>query len=798
MAKLLRLVQGVHAHWTVAQWIRVEDVLRRAIDTAADLGRESQAAVAFDIDGRGLEELAARSPRALDDLRSAIASGWIEITGASFAQPSAVACGGESWLRQRVLGLAAFERLLNCRPRAIWEGQPPNTTQAVALLREFGVERLGLFPALEFCEVETPSHPGGWFRWPLGKDFAMPCLGSDPLSVALQRGEPHAAALAAAFAQRDEACLCVWWPLEPRRRSAMQARLQRLRSEGGFELRPTAFSRLTPRADDDFSPGSDQFFDGFAPAKNGDVLLRSVGWCEEQLIAAEGLSALLGRLPSGPASTLAGVGQQWPAWPFEQAWRDLCVAQHHATEFAGRRVISIADIAIESSLALSGEAQDQTLIELGQRVAGLEGGHLVLNPLGWPRDVLHDTGVARAVPAFGYKVVDPYDLDPAPLGRVRVRENEDRIALVRGRLRVEVDRRRGVIEQISTREFPGGLLDPSRPFLTPVMRRGDRIEEFAAAEVGITIEDDEETDELTLRRIGRGGVSVTFQIALEPLFDAVWVRVQSEELPTPDAGARSGLGLSLEPVLGPDARLVRDHAFGVEELPRSLPVRARRAPGGDGEIGIADSIDGHFRALRFVDISAADGSRGVLYVHDGSPCFERTPLGFLHRLTSVDPLDRESFEGVLTGDLWIVPHAGMTHAQRVRRAMECTLGNPRFQQTAEIRGGGYLPTAMGAVAVEPDHVLATSFRRESLGADGGECYSLRLVEFEGRATVATVRIVGEVTKALQVTPGGEILRELDVAPAKPPHGMPRGPGVQPWSRLEVPIDAQGVVTLQFR
>ncbi|MEO6710008.1 MAG: hypothetical protein ABI054_12285, partial [Planctomycetota bacterium] len=748
----------------------------------------------------GLEELAARAPRVLERLRAAIAAGRLEITGASYAQPCASLHGGESNLRQRVLGARAVQRLLGQRVRAVWEGAANFCPQLPQIQRALGVESLCLLPATEEFIVGVPPEPRTWLAWSGHDGTRLGTLAANSLSVAFAN-EALEESLVASLAEKSAATLLVWLPLEPERLENSWQRLDALRADPRFDFQPISFSALAAAlassgAGSPVSYSVDDFFHGSAPAKNGDLLVRGVAWCEEQLLAAESLVSLLGRMPG-----VEGESAAWPAWEFDESWRELCVAQHHAIAAREQRLAAVAECSIERSLALAQEVHERTLFHLGQNVQGLEGGHLVLNPLGWVRDVLHDSGVARSVPAFGYRVVDPYDLDVAPLGRVRVREHEDRIALVRGRMRVEVDRRRGVIEQISTREFPEGVLDPEHPLLDLSLMRGGREERFPDVEVVKTETEDLETDELTIRRTGRGGVNVTIQVAIEPLFDAVWIRVQSDELPRPDPGARAGLGFELRPRLGDAVLLRADHPYGISEV--GAPVdRERRCGGSAASSEVVDVLTRPFTALRFVDLSAEDGKRGLLYVHDGSPAFSRIDGGVRHSLATVDPLDEGSFESALMADMWIVPHAGMGDAERMRRAMECTLGNPRFVQSAEIRGGGSLPGSMGALRIEPHNVLVTAFWREppasreglenSLGGGDQTVFAVRLVEFDGEDTQARLCVAGRITRAVRTDLLGEVLEELAFHPCHAVFGPESA-----WSEISIELAANAIATVQF-
>jgi len=802
MGKALRVVLGVHAHWAGSQWASNENVLERALELALSAAAEHRAAIAIDFDARGIEELAARAPKVLERLREALAQGQLELCGSSFAQPHAACHGGESNLRQRVLGARVIRRLLGLRPLDLWEGALAGHAQLPQLQRAMGTRTLGLAAALEEIQMQTPLEQRSALRWSSPDGSELECVAANALSQALQCGEELEPALLAALSDPEPLALLLWLPADAARAEGLLARLRALQGDARFEVEPRCFSALAAELRQRPDPlarsyASAQFFHGGAPAKNADLLGHGVSWCEEQLLAAEALCALVARLPE-----VEPGGAEWPAWELEESWRDLFVAQHHAVAAREQRLAAVAESSIERSLALAQEVHERTLAQLARNVQGLEGGHLVLNPLGWTRDVLHDSGVAREVPAFGYKVVDPYDLDVAPLGRVRVRENSERIALVRGRMRVEVDRRRGVIEQITTREFPEGLLDPARPLLELSLERGGREESFSEAEVSTSQSEEEETDELSIRRTGRGGFALTIQVAIEPLFDAVWIRVQSEELPRPDAGARAALRLSLRPRLAGELQLRADHPYGIGEV-GAAPDRERRAPQPGGGTRVVDQLLRPFQGLRFVDLSAQDLSRGMLYVHDGAPAFERVEGGVAHLLSSVDPLDESSFDPGLMADLWIVPHAGMSDQARMRRAMECTLGNPRFVQSAEIRGGGLLPSTMGALSVEPPNVLATALwcepeaAREHLEhplcSTPAVVFAVRLVEFDGNPARGRLRVAGRVLRAAFTDPLGEVQQELRVRPC----AAVFGPKAEPWSEIEFELRAHGIATLQF-
>lgn len=96
----------------------------------------------------------------------------------------------------------------------------------------------------------------------------------------------------------------------------------------------------------------------------------------------------------------------------EEAWRDVLAAQHHDVHECEGLCGAVGERLFERGIGMAGEVFARTLEHLGRRVDALEGSTLVYNTLGWTRDIAHDHGVVRDVPAFGYKVIDPYDEDP--------------------------------------------------------------------------------------------------------------------------------------------------------------------------------------------------------------------------------------------------------------------------------------------------------------------------------------------------------------------------------------------------
>ena len=111
-----------HMHWVDMTWLWGPEVLGLSTRDMLRLARESGTRGNVNFDGVGYERLAVEDPAALEELRAAVADGTIDVVGASYGQPYGLFHGGESNIRQRLLGARAVRRLLG-----VW---PPGTATA--------------------------------------------------------------------------------------------------------------------------------------------------------------------------------------------------------------------------------------------------------------------------------------------------------------------------------------------------------------------------------------------------------------------------------------------------------------------------------------------------------------------------------------------------------------------------------------------------------------------------------------------------------------------------------------------
>jgi len=151
-----------------------------------------------------------------------------------------------------------------------------------------------------------------------------------------------------------------------------------------------------------------------------------------------------------------------------------------------------------------------------------------------------------------------------------------------------------------------------------------------------------------------------------------------------------------------------------------------------------------FHALTFVDF-VGEGA-GLLLVHAGTQWFNQDARGTISNLLM---REWESYWGGEYG--WpryseyrhaLFPHHGQfTHCDRVRASTEFTqklipvLGTPR---------SGSLPARKSFIAVEPDSVQLSAFRRKD-----NQRFELRLLEIEGRQAESTVELAIPVAEAVE-------------------------------------------------
>jgi alpha-mannosidase len=804
-----------HMHWVDMTWLWGHEVLGRSVRDMLRLARESGARGNVNFDAAGYERLALEDPDALDELRRAVADGTIEVVGGSYGQPYGLFHGGESNVRQRVLGARVVRRLLGVWPKAFWEEEFDFFPQLPQILSGCGFEGACLFFQWTWHTPSVPEESAPLVMWEGLDGTQLPSVPSSALCLHQWPEDFEGRLEHPLIAEQAEPALLQWVELLPSpdwmcRSEVLLPKLRELFADGRFELRPVTLSQLIASRDSAAAPkrayGLDDVWHGVSLGKNGDFAPRFSRTCEEQLLAAESIATLCGLLGRPYPSW-----DIYPHWELEEAWKDLCIAQHHDVHECEGLCGSIGERFFEKSQGLAGEVFARSLEHLAGRVDAPEGTTLVYNALGWTRDVSlpgdAGGGVVRDVPAFGYRVVDMYDVEDSRLGVVDMRSDESLLSFERRHLRVEIDRASGLVTQVYSREFPDGLLDPEHPFGRLEMLLGGEPERFDK----VTFEggggaEGEEWAEFAFVREGRDGSRLRVTYGIAPLHEALWMRVVAERLARPDPGVHAALSLPLRPRLA-DQRLLVDHPYGVGEV-RAERDHLRKYPTGEWMTSpqVFETVRRPFTASSLLDLCEADpGGRGLLVVHDGSQAWLREEHGVRAVLSLYDPWDEDYFDEAFEAELFLLPHGALTNTARVRTSMELNLGAPRFADHAPVRGGGDLPPDFGALAVDAPNVLATALQRvpardaehlpRHFAAHSGarEPFVVRLVELDGREADVLLRVPGGVARAARTDLLGQVLEDLVPTAASAPSG-PRG---IPWSGLRLRLRPNEIATVML-
>lgn len=782
---------GNHMHWVDMQWLWGYQVLPDSVRDMLMFCNETGAKGHINFEGIGYEKMAAEAPDALAELRAAVESGQIEIVGASYGQPYGLFHGGESNIRQRVYGVRSVLKLFGTRPRTFWEEEFDFFPQLPQMLTGTGYQYASLFfqwtwhtpeiphetvPAIWWVGQDgsrlltAPRHPLNLHQWP--EDFAglldKPLLHEMPQPLLLQ-----------------------WLELMPSpdwmcRAELMLPQLKALAADQRFELNFITLPEYLEKARQHAEPRQytmDDVFHGMSLGKNGDFMRRQSRRAEEQLLAAESISALMGLF--GRPYPHWDV---YPVWELEEAWRELLAAQHHDNEECEGLCGHVGKFQYTRSMQLSGHVLQRALQTLADRTRGSAGRTIFYNPLGWERTVPQ---LREPVPPFGYVVVDDAEqfVSQSP---VTVTENGTQITLRRGKLAVTVDRQRGLLTQIQSDIVPDGILRDDMPLLQLQMQRDGETWQFEQADVSVDRSGTQPT--ICIRRHDARGAMLNIRVSLAEDADAVDVSFDAQDLPRTDSRMHAALQTGFTVNL-PDIRLIHDHPYGLSEIHGEGSYR-RKYPSGEWMTSPQEFEDVHnpFTALTLLDIT--NDAAGLLCLHDGSQGFIRDGDTVNCILTMYDAWDEEYFNDTLQANFRLVPHAAMNHVERWRLAQEFT--RPVLKAKSN-KSGGDLPQRWTTITCDAPNVALSSLYRESVLAGDGlpdyattagqHPYILRLVEFNGESTTATITLPGEIAAAYKTNLLGEVQHALDVEI--------NNKGGLPASALQVTLRPYEIATIYF-
>jgi alpha-mannosidase len=785
---------GNHMHWVDMEWLWGYDVLPDSLRDMLDFCKAVGAKGNINFEGIGYEKMAVEAPDALNELRAALKDGTLEVVGASYGQPYGLFHGGESNVRQRVYGVRVVMRLLGVRPKTFWEEEFDFFPQLPQMLRGVGYEYASLFFQWTWHTPEIPREPLPAIWWE-GMDGSCLLAGTRNALNLHQWPEDFAGLLDSPILREMPAPGIVQWlELMPSpdwmcRSELLLPQLKALMADSRFELRFATLPEYLEVAKPHAQPRRytlDDVFHGVSLGKNGDNLRRESRRTETSLLAAESISAMMGLFGRPYA--------QWdvyPTWELEEAWRDLLSAQHHDNDECEGLCGHIGRAFYHRSYEASCQIRERSLDLLRKRVSLREGQSLLVNPLGWER-VYRD----YTVPPFGYRIIDQ---QPGRVDNDVVEETEQTITLRRGALSVTVDKARGVITQITSAEFPEGLLAPDTTIGALSMSRNGDPQPLALSHAEIAHQG--------IRGVWgtKDGLSVQLGISLAHDEEAILLRVYSERMPRPDGGMNAALQMEFAVHL-PDARLIHDHPYGVSEIEALGKTYRRKYPTGDWMTSPQwfEEIRNPFTSLSLLDVD--DGERGLLILHDGSQAWlhEECDLPLVRCvLSAYDPWDGEYFDDRLDASFRLIPHGKITHAERWKRAQEF-LNWPMIDSRPSDGSTSDLPPTFGSAWCSAPNVVISAFYREqeSVGANlptyagrgMGYPYILRLVELNGEATTARIRLPGQVAAGYKTNLLGEIEQPLTFATVAP-DDHPAQQVLATWSECAVELRPHEIATL---
>lgn len=775
MSKKAWYTFGNHFHWVDMQWLWGYRVLTESVRDQLRFTELTGAPGNINFDGVGYERMAAEDPEVVAELRTALREGRAEVVGGTYGQPYGLFHHGESAVRQLTFGVRAAERVLGARPRAFWEEEFYFFPQLPQLLVDAGYEYASLFFQWTWHTPHVPSEdaPAIWWRGLDGTRILT--LPKGPLNLHQWPEDFEALIANPLFESSPAPVVQQWLELFPSPDWMCRS-----------ELLVDGVKELFERADVDFQVGTmstvldavrdhavertytmDDVFHGMSLGKNGDHGHRRSRRLEQDLLAAEAFAVL-----AGTAGRPYPHWDAYPGWELEEAWRELLAFQHHDNDECEGLCGHVGYAGLDRADALVGHVVDRTVRAIAARTPGEGPRRVLLNPLGWDREVVVD-GVRHAVPGFGATVVTPGTAG-TPVAEVTVSEDEGTVTLTRGAFTVVVDRTDGVVRTV------GGLGCGEAGLGALRWERDGAEQRFAVDRVEVV------DGGVVVHRLSPDGDRLEVSFALAPELDALDVHVRGELTNSPDGRSHAALMTLVEPDV--DVVQVRHdtpYAVGTVE---GRGTYSRKYPTGEWMTSpqVFEDIHDPFTGLQLVDLLDEHGS-GLLWLHDGSQGFFRAATGAWNQISMRDPWDEEYYLRTVDARFRAVPHDALTDAQRWRLAQEHT--RPVVVAAVEAPPSA-APLAMPLVTVSgAEGVVATAMYRDTdlAGRSSAEHVNriasapvlVRLVEVDGVESTVDLDVAGTVHGAWLTNTLGEVRDKLE----------PEG------ARVRVPVRPHGIVTV---
>lgn len=786
---------GNHMHWVDMQWLWGYDVLPGSVDDMLTLIRETGARGNINFDVIGYEKMAAEAPEHLAKLREAVAGGIVEPIGCSYGQPYGLFHGGESNVRQLVMGARSVRRLLGAAPRTFWEEEFYFFPQLPQMLAQCGFEGASLFFQWTWHTPELPREQAPAILWEGADGTRIPTLPRSDLNVhqwpedfdglldKVEGGQGRAGGVAV---------ISQWLELMPSkdwmcRGEVLLPRLRELMNDSRFEVRPRTCGALLA----ELSPGlgdapvrkytQDDVWHGMTLGKNADAHPQASARTESLIRAAEAISAT--------ASLLGRPYASWdvyPTWELDEAWRELLAAQHHDNHECEGLCGFVGHHQMARARAAAAEVIGRARALLESRLDSGEEGELLLNPEGWSPE---GPDLRGPCPPFGYAVGGGGRAAQSP----RPCERRGELAcfdLEIGRAEVDVRSGRVRVERGGATLLEGMRITlAGKPALgVRVLEENDEHAVGSLARAGVSVE----------HRFEQGVVGVRLSASGNGLEVLVEFRDGDSDLPfKPGPGLLNALALEFS--IDAEARVICGAPYEAAEAMPVLTAK-RKYPEGDWMTSPQwfETVAKPMTASGFVDVCRGDA--GVLIAHEGARQWFRDGTSLRVILTAYDPWDERRYgvEGYYAARFMIVPHGTATNSERVRMARACLVDRliAGARDAAPVGGGtpgadDRVPSAFGPLAVEnAPGVLAHAFFRESMKVgehfpdwaghrmfrESGEActhpFVVRLVEWNGEPAEVVLKLAGDVAMAAKTSVMGEVWND----------GAPTGDRNGGWSK----------------
>ena len=768
---------GNHKHWVDMVWNWGEFVLPASVRDMLALMDETGAKANVNFDVVGYEQLLITDPEAFERLRKAIHDGRAEIAGASYGQPYGLFCGGEANVRQLMMGVLVCERLFGVQPITWWEEEFDFFPQLPQILKGCGFQYGCLFFQWTWHTPHQPIEKVSRARW-RGLDGSELMVAPKTDLCLHQWPEDFEQALRhEAVEQMQDPLIIQWLELLPTpdwmcRAELIAPRMKEIASQPEFDIRWVTLSEFLSQAKGDepvLEYTLDDVFHGMSIGKNGDLVRYLSKQSENQLLSAETFALISGMLGRPYA--------QWdvyPEWEIRQAWRNLLLAQHHDVDECEGLCGDTGKLYYRDSIELSRMVLERNLRHIARRVGG-DVDVVTFNPLGWERSgvvtlrvpadavkptIQDDSGrpaptqtllleaeqatvcfPLHHVPSAGYRACRFVDADATDAPQVTLSETDGEVVMANRMVRVQVDKRRGVIGSLQSLASGTEFVREDVPLNALHIPFGDHL--YRSQEGVCTVRVIHSGPVLASAEVeGVLGDVARFRSRIQLDALSPWVEVTTElqflERPEPSMvrSLQTDIAARLDTL-----QIWHDHPFAVTPV-RADGVYRKKYPTGDWMTSpqFFEEVRNPFTGLNFIFLT--DGARGLQYIHAGNQGFLRDGDVVRNILFMYDAWDEENW--VREVQLRYAYRPWDTQLARDALLREAIAFNrPLMAVHRDRMDQPQLPTAMQFLWVEGD-VLLSAFYRD------GEWCVLRAYEVNGRPAEARFAFYGAIERAERV------------------------------------------------